>query len=137
MALIGNILKTAFNIGKGVLGLKVAEATGVPVATVEQVFKKAQEIADSDKEIQLAWLEAEKEIFGSYAELKTTFEKVIRSVIRPVVTLTFTALDAWTIISKQPFTKELWILSLLTIGSWFGQKLFTNVKDAFGGNNAR
>ena len=128
MALIGNILKTAFNIGKGVLGLKVAEATGVPVASVELIFKKAQEIADSDKEIQLAWLEAEKEILGSYAELKTTFEKVLRSIVFHIVKLWACGMVTWSAVTHNALDPKILGACLLIIVGSVGHRIYQHFK---------
>jgi hypothetical protein len=126
------LIGTVFRIAKSILAPKIAQVLNAPQIDVEKVLAKAQELAETDKEVELALIEQEKALQGSYAELKTTFEKVLRSVVYHLITLGAALLIGWSVYAHTSLDPKILYACLAIVLGRTGFRVYEHFK---GGEN--
>jgi len=122
------LIGTIFKVAKSIIAPKIAQALGAPQVDIEKVLAKAQEIAETDKEVELALIEQEKALQGTYAELKTTFEKVLRSIVFHIIKIWACVMVSWVVITHTAVDPKILAAWLLIILGSVGHRIYKHFK---------
>ena len=116
---------------KGLVKLVIGKSTkkaGVGSSGANKIINIADQLIDDDQEIQEAIRKFTLSFEGKYSELQTNFERILRTIVRPLITL------ASVIILFYMGIKGLdipWVVSwigMIAVGGWFGARPFEKMK---------
>ena len=116
---------------KGAVGLiigKTAKKAGMDSGTAKSFVDIADGLIDSDAEIAEAMQNFIVSFEGKYSELKTKFEGVVRTMLRPFLTIVFVANFFVLVYLKFEIHWVIPTAMLTLIGSWGGTKLIRDAK---------
>jgi len=129
------MFKLAKGLIKTILG-KTVKRSGVDEATGSGILDIADDLIDNDQEIQDAVQQFVVNFEGSYGELQSGFERIVRSIVRPLITLVSVAVLFYMGLKQLDIPWVVAWIGMIAVGGWFGARPFEKAKLAkklFGG----
>jgi len=117
---IGKILK-------GVVGLvigKSAKKAGMDEGTSKSFVDIADDLIDNDQEIADAVQEFVVNFEGKYSELQSGFERITRTIVRPLITLVSVAVLFYMGLKQLEIPWVVAWIGMIAVGGWFGARPF-------------
>ena len=124
-----SLLGKAFKAGKKLLAPKISKMLNLPSHTVEEVLAKAEEIAETDKEIQKEFMAFDKEMRGTYASLKTVFEKILRSIMYHLITIWACFLISMDFLTDKTLNPKVLVACISIILGRMGYRIYQHYKN--------
>lgn len=124
--MIGKLLK---GIVKTVIG-KSTKKAGMDDGRSKNILDLADDLIDNDEEIQNQIHEFLTNFEGKYTNLKTKAEGIVRSMLRPFLTIFFSTNAMIMIYLKIPIPQLVTYCTIVLVVSWTGTKAFRDWKKA-------
>ena len=121
------ILKIIGGIAKKVL-FKSGKQAGADESTIDKIAGTVEEVIEHDDEVQEMVQEFLLSFEGKYSELKTKFEGIVRTMLRPILTLGVVTNIIILIWKGFDIPQILGWMGVILVSSWCGTKAFRDWK---------
>jgi len=109
---------------------KKAKEEGVEESTADKIVGTVENIVMKDASVIKAAMDFATRFEGKYSELQSGFERIIRSMIRPFLTIGFSVIVVIMALKEIPIPQYIGWPFVVLVSSWCGTKAFRDWKKA-------